>query len=340
MGQNRVHENQEIQPPTARDSFVNFPMKSTESRSVNPDGSKAASQRGQINIPSVRRVTARRVIQALASIAPAYFASRIKEPCFLIGCPRSGTSLIEKLLGTHPSVFAYPSEALDLWHPQAFPWRKAAREADFPPLWADPVKFTAYSRSHRGQRYGQIIRSSFGACVVLAGGRRLVHKTTMIGLMLPDVLELFPDASFVHIVRDGRAVALSWAKRQREEIDRSPEIFRLRNRADDLHSLLCQCGGAWSTIVDRIDQDLMAMAPDPNRWMELRYEQFCAAPADTLAELSEFLHLPAGRFDGSLVDSVQSQNDKFVEELSDRDSRELHRHTHETLERKGFLAQA
>ncbi len=300
----------------------------------------AALQRGQINIPSVRRVIVRRVVQALASIAPNYFSTRIRIPCFLIGCPRSGTSLIERLLGTHPSVISYPSEALDLWHPQAFPWRKAAREADIPPIWANPQEYTAYSCANRGKRYGQAIRSSFGACVVLAGGRQLVHKSTMIGLMLPDVLELFPDARIVHIVRDGRAVALSWAKRQRAEIERYPEIFRLRNRAHDLRGLLCQCGRAWSTIVDTIDRDLEALALGPDRCTELQYEEFCDAPGDKLAELSEFLRLPAGGFDDSLVDSVQSQNDKFLQQLTDQELHELHRHTRETLARKGYVEQA
>ena len=125
-----------------------------------------------------------------------------------------------------------------------------------PPIWEDPERFKAYSRSHRGDRYGQILRSSFGACATIAGGKQFVQKSTMIGLMLPDVLQLFPDASFIRVVRDGRAVALSWAKRQRVEIERYPEAFRLRNLEDDFDKLIWKCGRAWSTIVDATDRDL------------------------------------------------------------------------------------
>lgn len=141
-------------------------------------------------------------------------------PFFIVGCPRSGTTLLRSMLDGH-SRLAVPPEShfiVTLWprrlglrsrperaleavleHPRFAAWdldRKAVREA---------VKAAAPAS------YAALISAVFTAYADANGKPRWGDKTPLYGLHLPLLDRLFPGAKFVHIIRDGRAVASSLA---------------------------------------------------------------------------------------------------------------------------------
>lgn len=88
-------------------------------------------------------------------------------------------------------------------------------------------------------------------------------------LTLPVWLSIFPAARVLHIVRDGRAVALSLADR-----DRLDPTFALE---------------LWAAYVSRAERG-MALVPEDRRCI-VRYEDLIAEPVDTLEQLASFAGL-------------------------------------------------
>jgi hypothetical protein len=111
-----------------------------------------------------------------------------RNPIFLVGCPRSGTTLLFRLLRRHEAVASLHGEGHVLWntyqHPKEKGWTSdRATDADVKP----------------GER--RFIYSSIRSFV---DGGRFLDKTPKNVLKIPYLFELFPDARFVLLKRDGR----------------------------------------------------------------------------------------------------------------------------------------
>lgn len=113
-------------------------------------------------------------------------------PIIIVGAGRSGTKLLRTIIGNHAGVAAFPREINYIWR-----HRNASYPTDeLPPRLArDEVA-----------RY---IRRRFLQFSERQGGRRVAEKTCANSLRLQFVRRILPEARFVHIVRDGRAVSES-----------------------------------------------------------------------------------------------------------------------------------
>ena len=291
----------------------------------------------EIYVPSARRWMARHVYQTLSRLAPGFFARRLTNPCFLIGCPRSGTSLIDLLLATHPEIVSYPSEANDLWHPQAFPWRTMAVATDLPPIWKDAHGFTQFSLGKRTAREETHLQATLGAFQYRHPKKHLIQKCTLIALMTPYVLKICPNAKFIHLIRDGRAVALSWARRQRRDIDQSPAVYQKRGLDLSTHELLRLCAKSWRDHIEAIDHDCAALRlVERQTYLEVQYEDFCADPRTHLDAMARFIGVSAGKFSPVVYQDVESKNYKFRESFSERDFDDVMEMIEPTLAAKGY----
>jgi hypothetical protein len=86
------------------------------------------------------------------------------------------------------------------------------------------------------------------------------------------VIEVFPEALFVHVERDGRAVVNSLIHTESDYDPGHP-----MGRGDPLH-----CARIWTDYLERLDA---FAARRPERVLNVRYEEFLARPEATLAEL-------------------------------------------------------
>lgn len=111
----------------------------------------------------------------------------------------------------------------------------------------------------------------------------------------------FPDAIFVHVLRDARAVAESFHRmvaggvfRTWEERDRWPRVWPERWRrdfADRHHDPFGLCVYLWMHFTTTIRAEARGLGP--NRYLEIRYEDLARDPAGTLKNLFETASLPA-----------------------------------------------
>ena len=143
---------------------------------------------------------------------------------FVVGCPRSGTTLLQRMLDNHPQL----TVANDT-HFITRAVKRVLRKDPQPMLSAEMVQSVqSYRRFHRMGLNEQDVISAAENCLTYAEfvGRLYAlrgqkkqkplsgDKTPDYCRKMPVLHRLFPSARFVHIIRDGRNTALStldWA---------------------------------------------------------------------------------------------------------------------------------
>ena len=109
--------------------------------------------------------------------------------------------------------------------------------------------------------------------------------------------EVFPEARFLHVVRDGRAVADSLVRRAWWRGYQGPGSWQFGPLSDEYQkeweaagsSYIVLAGLQWKILMDAFEASRAAL-PD-ERWMQVRYEDFVAAPRDHLEEILRFARL-------------------------------------------------
>ncbi|HEV8352581.1 MAG TPA: sulfotransferase [bacterium] len=249
--------------------------------------------------------------RAVARAIPARAARWLRHPVFIIGCGRSGTTLLRNHLGAHPQVAAFPSEADALWHPGLLPWSYSRRPA--PPIWADPIRFTELSIAGWPSGQNVTLRAVFGAFQRIARGTVFLQKNIKLNFMLARVASVFPEARFIHMVRDGRAAAVAYARKMRATIDFAPERFRLEGYDLPLETLMEYFARYWSQIVLTLDRDAAALGlAGTAAWREVRYEAFCADPAAAMGDLAGWLGLDPAPFRTLDLSRIQNTNAQII----------------------------
>jgi hypothetical protein len=246
--------------------------------------------------PSV--VPDRRVDDTASTSNPAVFP-------FVVGCPRSGTTLLRAMLDSHPQL-AIPGESYFVV--ELAPrfrkrvWRRFDRDGFAAALVAHE-RFQQWGISEEAVRdtlaraapadYSDALRTVYQLYATQAGKTRFGDKTPNYVLQLPLLGALFPEARFVHIVRDGRDVALS--------VTGIPEWGPKRVP-----------GGAryW---VDHVAAGREAGAAlGPARYFEVRYEDLVAEPEHWLRAVCRFVDLP---FDTAMLSYYERFDEVIAPDL-------------------------
>jgi hypothetical protein len=141
------------------------------------------------------------------------------------------------------------------------------------------------------------IADFFDSRVEAQGKPHFVHHLT--GWPRSGLLRaVYPDAKFVHVVRDGRAVANSWLQMGWWDGYRGPDNWYLGplSRADQTEweesdrSFVVLAGIGWRILMDAIE-DARALVPE-EQWLDVRLEDFMDDPRGRTGEVLDFLGLP------------------------------------------------
>lgn len=203
-------------------------------------------------------------------------------PFFIVGAQRSGTTMLRLMLNRHADLVV-PFES-------GFITDFVARQTEFGDL-ADPAnaaRMLAVIAAHPLVNKGNLIQDEeailsrpisdyaslcdaiFSTYAAAKGKRRWGDKTPSYVTEIEHLWRLFPGCKFVHIVRDGRDVALSnlrvgWG------------IHNLPRAAHDWR---------WKTLLAHKMGALLG-----TNYFELRYEELVIAPEQHLRRVCEFLEL-------------------------------------------------
>ena len=108
---------------------------------------------------------------------------------------------------------------------------------------------------------------------------------------------IFPEARFVHVVRDGRAVANSWLQMpwwqgyggtERWQWGPLPPAMAAEWEASG-RSFAVLAGLLWALLMDAFDGASARLPGD--RWLEVRYEDVTAQPRQVFSSLLDFCGL-------------------------------------------------
>ena len=261
-----------------------------------------------------------------------------ERPLFLIGCGRSGKTVLAAILAEHPQIALYPDEANHLWHPALYPWRSSPHRATVPPHWADPARFAAASAGRRTIQDWERLKGCFWVYQQLSGRRILLNESALLSFVVPEILREFPGCRIIHMVRDGRPVAAAWAIRQYAEMQDYPAVFQLAGYAYDFEQVLDRCAAAWAQQVQEVNDCIQEYdLQRAGKLLELRYEEFCAEPRATLAKLASFLMIDERPFGRIELDFVQNRNAMDLATLGPGSADRIGRAMREQLGHHGYL---
>jgi len=111
------------------------------------------------------------------------------RPFFIVSSGRSGTAMLHKALSAAPGVEMHHEYAVQI---------------------TQPLAVKRYLGAIGEAEVQKILAESFGAAVTHARAAHWGDSSNKLSWLVPDLAKLFPDARFVHLVRDGRKVASSY----------------------------------------------------------------------------------------------------------------------------------
>ena len=267
----------------------------------------------------------------------------VNKPIFIVGTGRCGSTAFHKLLGAHPRLMWLSGFA------EEFPFRlylnRWAVTAQGNPL----VKRLFGKRIKPGEFYGfwykhaygfaepgrdlvasdvtprvrKQVRRAFEEMLSARRNRMLIKLTgwSRIGFLQ----EIFPDAKFIHIVRDGRAVSNSYLHINEWQWRGwyGPYSWRYGplSPADQAaweqsgKSFVALAGLQWRIHTGAIETARAGV--DPARYLEMKYERFCEQTVDAVRDVVEFAELERSpTFERHVERSPIRDTDRWRKDLS------------------------
>jgi hypothetical protein len=216
---------------------------------------------------------------------------------FVVGMNRSGTTLLRMMLDAHPQLTIPPETHFvpDLIkaarEPNATPESaleamKSARE------WGDfgfsDEEMLGRLRALDAIRPGPAVRTFYDAYTEQQGKPRWGEKTPTYVQKMKLIQRAVGEARFIHVIRDGRDVALSVLDRTVRELT-----------AVDI-------AGRWQKKITKARQD----APKLDHYIEVRYEDLILDTEPALRRICKFIELPWD-------DAVLSYHERSAERLKE-----------------------
>jgi hypothetical protein len=216
-------------------------------------------------------------------------------PLIVLGVSRSGTTLLRVMLDRSSGI-AIPDESFFI----PLLARRHGRTVEAKPFLDDLSRIPSLRawgvspeevspRLRSGMKTGEAISAIFECYATKAGKPRWGDKTPMYMRHLPVLEELFPDAQYVHLIRDGRDAALSFLE--------MPAGTFTRTWAHPRNASEFAC--LWSGEV--ADARALGRRVGARRYYEVRYEDLVTATLQVVESICDFANLS---FEPALVESA------------------------------------
>jgi len=165
------------------------------------------------------------------------------------GHPRSGTTLLEQLLDSHPDIIS--AEETEIFQDDAYiPLARALAAGSEP----TPSALAGALQQSRAN-YFRSIESFLGTSI---GGRLLIDKNPSLTIMIPYLIRIFPEMKFLVALRDPRDVCLSIFMQPFPLRHTNVAYLSLESTVEDYSALM----GMWTTAAPLMK----------NPYLEVRYE--------------------------------------------------------------------
>ena len=199
---------------------------------------------------------------------------------FIVGCSRSGTTWLQRMLAEHPAVYTGQESHVFEWFigPMLRKWhRMVAVYEGYDPSRRNGIGLGAYLTT---EEFRDLLRPLIHRAMEPSGAGRgevFLEKTPGHSMFVPEIVDMLPEARFIHLVRDPRDVVASllraskswgqaWAPSSAKEAARQ-----------------------WLRHVSAVQRAKEELGKE--QFFEIRYEDLHRAPAEVLSRLVGFLEL-------------------------------------------------
>jgi len=241
--------------------------------------------------------------------------SMVETPIFVIGSPRSGTTLLRLMLTCHPEIVIPPESGFALWLCDRFGnWdgdtgseldsflNQLYRTRKFETWGLEFDELSHFIQTAKPRTYARLVASVYRCYATLQGKPQAMwgDKNNYYLHHIDQLHALFPDAYFVHIVRDPRSIVCSYIELAQREMTSlyAPKLPRTVEKAiqvwvEDIHTIL----GSFERINWR-------------RTVELRFEDLVNDPRSNLSRVCNLLGVT---FEPAMLDYYKRNRDVELE---------------------------
>jgi Sulfotransferase family len=259
----------------------------------------------------------------------------LKRPIFIVGAPRSGTTFLGECIAQLPEV-SYHFEPIA---------NKVAARYIYEELWDFSKSSWFYKTA-----YAWMMRSHFDSDL------RFAEKTPQNCFLIDFLRQTFPDAQFIHIIRDGRDSALSYSKKPWLQAAQSnsgkfepggypygayARFWVERDRVQEFESTsdIHRCIWAWRRFTEKALESASCLSA--TQYHELRYEALIENPSFETTRLLKFLDItdPISQslFQTNLITSVNSSSvNQWRNELSQEQILQIEAEAGQLLQKLGY----
>ena len=264
----------------------------------------------------------------------------IKKPIFIVGAGRSGTTVFYNFLSTHPEVCWFSNYSDRFVNVNLMPFLHRIFDLSFVGTMAKKGIISKSKLCIKPTEAGHIYHDYCGfkhtikttendlnveiekkfknlikRHLYLTGKKRFLNKQTANNQRIRLIDKMFNDAYYIHIIRDGRAVANSllnvgwWNNTNIWWLgEKASEWEKKRMPAIEL------CGLHWKRDVEEILENKSLFE---DRYIEVRYEEFIVDVRGTMKRITNFCELSKSEcFSKMLPQTLRNMNYKWKDDLT------------------------
>jgi hypothetical protein len=242
---------------------------------------------------------------------------------FIVGCYNSGTTLLNELLAGHPDISGVADEGVmltnKLTRPEDFGWRRMWWKCEENMAVADQEKSASVIKKHWSHFYK-------------AGTLFYLEKSISNSCRMLFFEKYFNHPRFIHIVRNGYAVA--------EGIHRKAKVIPNPELPSVTQYPIEYCIKQWTRSLELVEAD----SKNVKHFLEIRYEELCMDPSNTVNKIFSFLGLRPIDQDffkrefavHHKTSSISNMNRDSIQRLAPGDIRKIEEVAGEVLKRYGY----
>jgi sulfotransferase family protein len=242
------------------------------------------------------------------------------RPVFVVGSPRSGTTFFAGAVGSLPGF-------VDL--------------GELAPLKAAIPALTSASEEDAARELHHVIERVRTLSAVR--GRRAVEQTPEMSFLVPAALRAYPQATVVHLIRDGRDVVASllergWLSRERSGADDVGAAYGSHtrfwvepDRREEFARVSDAQRAAWAWR-----RYLTTAQASSGRTFEIRYEDLVNDKSATAARLAEELGVPTEKVESQLAAASPRSVGRWRDDLTEDQVNDVMREAGDVLRELGY----